>query len=133
MSECRDPEITLACFVDAAGVCKTLKEVTVFNAVGAPHAIYFLDEAGAVVDTSVGSVTAGECKQHVTVETAYDVLANGDCIEVEIVKTFDCAGTATVTYLTIAGLPYVPVGDLSFECPCKPVPALGVITNLALL
>jgi hypothetical protein len=79
-------------------------------------------------------IGAGSCPARDRfVELVYDALPSGDCVSVELVKTFDCTGTASVAYLDLTGLPYVPVGTLSTECPCPPSTPLGVIADWAIL
>lgn len=89
---------------------------------------------GITAYTAVAGSLAGPCPEpDRKVELVYDVLPDGTCVSVELVKTFNCSGTASVAYLDLAGLPYTVVGTISTDCPCEPLPFLGIITDLDLL
>jgi hypothetical protein len=84
--------------------------------------------------TPTGTVGLGACPvadRHV--ELGFDVLADGTCIEIEIVKTFACDGTASVVTLDLTGAPYQLAGTLATRCPCATPTRLGVITSWSAL
>lgn len=140
---CRIVEKETACFTDDAGVPSSVYANTVYDANGAVIAMYYTDTAGAVVDTSVGSVAAGACpvaQPDVEWEKLCDVQSDGTVVEFvrRSITRFDAAGdvidpvevadfeTDKVTAYIVAGT----VGD----CDTCPVQApLGLITDLTLL
>ncbi len=140
---CRKVEQEVACFTNAAGVPASVFANTVYDANGSFVALYYTDAAGAVVDTSVGTVTAGQCpvaQPDVEWEKLCDVQADGTVVEFlrRSVTSFTAAGdvidpvqvddfeTDKVTAYTVTGT----VGD----CDTCPVQApLGLITDLTLL
>lgn len=140
---CRIVEKEVACFTDAAGVPAGVFANSVYDANGAPIAMYYTDAAGAVVDTSVGTVTAGACpvaQPDVEWEKLCDVMTDGTVVEFlrRSITRFDAAGVAIdpvtvddfetdkVTAYTVAGT----VGDCN-TCPVET--PLGLITDLTLL
>lgn len=59
---CRHVVQGLACYTAADNSCQTLFATTVLNCDGTPVAIYYTDAQGAVVDTSAGTLTLGQCE-----------------------------------------------------------------------
>lgn len=143
MSLCRTVDKEIACFTDALGVPASVFANTVYDANGAVIALYYTDTAGVVVDTSVGTVSAGSCpvaQPDVEWEKLCDVQTDGTVIEFirRSVTRFTAAGvvidpvevadfeTDKVTAYIVAGV----VGDCS-TCPVEA--PLGLITDLTLL
>lgn len=143
MSNCRSQAVAPACFTNAAGAQSSIYQHTVYNPSGAVFATYYLDSAGAVVDTSVGTVTAGACSvaspdvewvELCDVATDGTVTpfirrsvtsfaADGSVIDPVQVDDFE---TDKVTAYTVGGV----VGDCA-TCPDEA--PLGLITDLTLL
>jgi hypothetical protein len=119
MSECREVAVGEVCYVSAAGACQTLFASHIYDHDGALMAVVHHDAAGSPVDTSGGTVGVGACIKTAVVEVVYDYDSDsGSCVTVELVKTIDCTGAATVVYLDLAGAPYTPVGTIRTDCPC---------------
>lgn len=143
MSSCRTVDKEIACFTDGAGVPASVFANTVYDANGAIIAMYYTDAAGAVVDTSVGTVTAGACpvaQPDVEWEPLCDVQADGTVVQFirRSITSFGADGavidpvqvddfeTDKVTAYTATGT----VGDCS---TCPDATPLGLITDLTLL
>lgn len=140
---CTNVETVLACFVDAGGTPKTIEFNTVYNADGSIKAAYYLDEAGAVVDTSVGTVTLGACvvaSPDVEWELLCDVLSDGTVVEFfrRSITRFNADGTV-IDPVEVADFEedkitsYTVQGEVK-ECPaCGEPVSLGLITDLSVL
>lgn len=143
MSTCRTVDKEVACFTDAAGIPASVFANSVYGADGALIALYYTDTSGAVVDTSVGTVSAGSCpvaQPDVEWEKLCDVMTDGTVVEFmrRSITRFDTSGdvidpvevadfeTDKVTAYVVAGI----VGDCSI-CPSEA--PLGLITDLTLL
>lgn len=140
---CRIVEKETACFTDDNGVPSSVYANTVYDANGAVIAMYYTNTSGVVVDTSVGTVSAGACavaQPDVEWEKLCDVQTDGTIVEFmrRSITRFDASGavidpvevadfeTNKITTYTVSGT----VGD----CDTCPVQApLGLITDLTLL
>lgn len=144
MSSCSKVEKALACFTDAAGVPTSIFAHTVYDADGAAIALYYTNPVdNAVIDTSVGTVTAGACpvaQPDVEWNKLCDVAADGTVTQFmcRTITRFNPDGTVIdpvqvdnfetdkVTAYTVAGT----VGDCA-TCPDQA--PIGLITDLSLL
>lgn len=143
MSSCRIVDKETACFTDALGVPATVYANSVYDANGAVIAMYYTDTAGVVVDTSVGTVSAGSCavaQPDVEWEQLCDVQTDGTVVGFirRSITRFDAGGAVIdpvvvndfeadkVTAYTVTGV----VGDCD-TCPVET--PLGLITDLSLL
>jgi hypothetical protein len=80
--------------------------------------------------TPTGTVGSGPCPAPIkSVELVHDVLADGTCVSVELVKTFACDGALTVAYYDLAGAVYSLAGTLSVECPCRKPARIGLVSS----
>lgn len=143
MSKCRGEAKGLACFTNAAGVPSTVESNSVYDAKGVLIALYYTDATGAVVDTSVGSVSPGACpvaSPDVEWQKLCDVQSDGTAIPFmcRTITSFDASGDpidpVRVDMFELDKVTaYVPSGDVG-ECDtCPDVTPLGLITDLSLL
>lgn len=143
MSKCRNEALDVACYTDAAGLPTSVFANHVYDVNGALIALYYTDTAGAVVDTSAGTVSAGACpvaQPDVEWQKLCDVQADGTVVEFmcrtvtrfapdgSVIDPVDTANFETdkVTAYTVTGT----VGDCS---TCPDDTPLGLITDLAAL
>lgn len=143
MSSCRIVEKEVACFTDAAGLPASVFANTVYDANGAVIALYYTDAAGAVVDTSVGTVSAGACpvaQPDVEYEKFCDVQADGTVVEfVRRSITRFAADGAVIDPVEVADFEvdkvtaYVVTGVVGDCGTCAVETPLGLITDLTLL
>ena len=146
MSTCREVEQQLVCFVNAAGDKQTLVMHNVIDANGAVYATAYLDQTGAPVDTSGGTVTVGACpvaSPDVQWDCLCDTAADGTVTPImcRTVQSFDAqcqpVDPVAISYFAMdkvtAHVPSVggTIGKCATECPDEV--ALGVITDLSLL
>jgi hypothetical protein len=140
---CRIVDKEIACYTVTGGAPTSVFANSVYDANGVLIALYYTDPAGAVVDTSAGTVVAGSCpvaSPDVEWEKLCDVQADGSVVEFlrRSITRFNPDGTVIdpvevadfevdkVTAYTITGT----VGDCS-TCPVST--PLGLITDLSLL
>lgn len=144
MSSCSKVEKAVACFTDAAGVPSSVFAHTVYDADGATIALYYTNPAdNAVVDTSVGTVTAGACpvaQPDVEWQKLCDVQADGTAIPFmcRTITSFNPDGSV-IDPVQVANFEldkvtaYTVAGDVG-ECnTCPDQAPIGLITDLALL
>lgn len=141
---CRDVEPVIACYSppDPAAPRVSLVAHHVYSDTKKLIVIYFTDDAGAVFDTSAGTVSFGECPVYppdVEWEQLCDKLADGTIVE------FMCR---TITYFDTVGQPvdppvvttfemdkvteYVPINPVDCSACCDDA-VVGVITDLSVL
>lgn len=143
MSNCRLVEKEIACFTDAAGVPVSVFANTVYDANGALIALYYSDEAGAVVDTSAGTVSAGQCpvaQPDVEWEQLCDIQADGSVVQFmcRTITRFNPDGSvidpSEVEFFEMDKVTvYAVTGDIGDCNACPPSTPLGLITDLTLL
>jgi len=139
--KCIEPELGLACFTDAAGARQTVFAHQLYDADGAPYAIYFTDAADTIIDVNVGSVAPGACPvtpPDVEWEPLCDVQPDGSVVQFirRSITAFDASANPidpvrVDDFLPDKVTPYVVTGTVGDCDSCVAVAPLGLITSIA--
>ena len=77
MANCRKVEQVAGCFTDGSGVQQPVIIHSVCDVDGVVIATYYLDAAGAIIDTSGGSVAPGACSLSPSQKVSVSTVGNG--------------------------------------------------------
>ena len=143
MSKCRNESVELACFTQADGSRVNLFANHVYDKDGVLIALYYSDDAGAIIDTTVGSVTPGSCPitpPDVEWEQLCDVQDDGTTIPFmcRTITSFDPNGDVIdpvrVDLFELDKVTQYTLTGEAGKCDgCPDSTPLGLITDLALL
>lgn len=143
MTNCRDETVSISCYTDALGVSTSVFANHIYDANGQLIALYYTDAAGVTLDTSAGTVNAGECpvaQPDVEWMQLCDILADGTVIQFvcRTITSFNSDGSViepsqVATFEPDKVTPYVVAGTIGDCDTCGPEASLGLITDLTVL